>query len=190
MILIVEGSNKVGKTTFIEKLIELLEEKGIRTEIQNKRPAKNDKYEVTKEKMADITISDFINALRKSLRNIDCKYLYIFDRSYISEYIYGKKYRDYENDEVMKLDRFISEIPFVEQVFLASNYKHIEDKTEMLNYLGIQYDMMCQVMKCKSCFDVQFIEDENSVENFARAYANSIERKINDVLLKRGKLND
>ena len=98
MILIVEGSNKVGKTTFINTLANILEADGIRVEIQNKRPAKNNEYEVTKEKMADITKDDFINALRKSLANVNYNHVYIFDRSYISEYVYGKKYRGYERE--------------------------------------------------------------------------------------------
>lgn len=178
MILIVEGSNKVGKTTFINTLANILEADGIRVEIQNKRPAKNNEYEVTKEKMADITKDDFINALRKSLANVNYNNVYIFDRSYISEYVYGKKYRGYENDEVLKLDKFISEIPFVEQILLCSTYTHIEDNAKVLEYLDIQYKMMTQVMKCESTFSVQFIENENAAGNLAVAYAKRIEAKM------------
>lgn len=178
MILIVEGSNKVGKTTFINALANILEADGIRVEIQNKRPAKNNEYEVTKEKMADITKDDFINALRKSLANVNYNHVYIFDRSYISEYVYGKKYRGYENDEVLKLDKFISEIPFVEQILLCSTYTHIEDNAKVLEYLDIQYKMMTQVMKCESTFSVQFIENENAAGNLAIAYAKRIEAKM------------
>lgn len=178
MILIVEGSNKVGKTTFINALANILEADGIRVEIQNKRPAKNNEYEATKEKMADITKDDFINALRKSLANVNYNHVYIFDRSYISEYVYGKKYRGYENDEVLKLDKFISEIPFVEQILLCSTYTHIEDNAKALEYLDIQYKMMTQVMKCESTFSVQFIENENAAGNLAVAYAKRIEAKM------------
>lgn len=178
MILIVEGSNKVGKTTFINTLANILEADGIRVEIQNKRPAKNNEYEVAKEKMADITKDDFINALRKSLANVNYNHVYIFDRSYISEYVYGKKYRGYENDEVLKLDKFISEIPFVEQILLCSTYTHIEDNAKVLEYLDIQYKMMTQVMKCESTFSVQFIENENAAGNLAVAYAKRIEAKM------------
>ena len=178
MILIVEGSNKVGKTTFINALANILEADGIRVEIQNKRPAKNNEYKVTKEKMADVTKDDFINALRKSLANVNCNHVYIFDRSYISEYVYGQKYRGYENDEVLKLDKFISEIPFVEQILLCSTYTHIEDNAKALEYLDIQYKMMTQIMKCKSTFSVQFIENENAAANLAVAYAKRIEEKM------------
>lgn len=178
MILIVEGSNKVGKTTFINALANILEADGIRVEIQNKRPAKNNEYKVTKEKMADVTKDDFINALRKSLANVNCNHVYIFDRSYISEYVYGQKYRGYENDEVLKLDKFISEIPFVEQILLCSTYTHIEDNAKALEYLDIQYKMMTQIMKCKSTFSVQFIENENAATNLAVAYAKRIEEKM------------
>lgn len=178
MILIVEGSNKVGKTTFIHALANILEADGFIVELQNKRPAKNNKYEVTKEKMYEVTRDDFINALRKSLDNVKCKHVYIFDRSYISEYVYGKKYRGYENDEVLKLDKFISEIPFVEQILLCSTYTHIEDNAKVLEYMDIQYKMMTQIMKCESMFSVQFIEDENAAGNLAVAYAKRIEAKM------------
>ena len=178
MILIVEGSNKVGKTTFINKLTKILEDNEIRVECQNRRPARNNQKEITKEQMADYTINDFINALRKSLKNTGCKYVYIFDRSYISEYIYGKHFRNYENDEVMKLDQFITELPFVEQVFLISNYDHIEEEKQKLEYEKLQHDMMVQIMKCRSSFNVKFIENENDAENAAIAYAYKIRRQM------------
>lgn len=179
MILIVEGSNKVGKTTFINSLVENLNRfNNIEVEVFNDRTAIDDTKEVTKEMMYEITRDDFIKALKKSLDNANKNYICIFDRSYISEYVYGKKYRGYENDEVLKLDKFISEIPFVEQILLCSTYTHIEDNAKALEYLDIQYKMMTQVMKCVSTFSVQFIENENAAGNLAIAYAKRIVAKM------------
>lgn len=178
MILIVEGSNKVGKTTFINALANILEADGFIVEIQNKRPAKNNKYEVTKEKMYEVTRDDFIKALKKSLDNVNKNYICIFDRSYISEYVYGNIYRNYKNEDVLKLDKFIADIPFVKQLFLMSNYSHIEDNELKLKYSRIQYDMIYEVMKCKSSFTVKWIENENAAEELATAYAERIEAEM------------
>ncbi len=179
MILIVEGSNKVGKTTFINSLVEKLNRfNNIEVEIFNDRPAIDNAKEVTKEMMYKVTRDDFIKALKKSLDNVNKNYICIFDRSYISEYVYGNIYRNYKNEDVLKLDKFIADIPFVKQLFLMSNYSHIEDNELKLKYSRIQYDMIYEVMKCKSSFTVKWIENENAAEELATAYAERIEAEM------------
>lgn len=179
MILIVEGSNKVGKTTFINSLVENLNRfNNIEVEVFNDRTAIDDAKEVTKEIMYEITRDDFIKALKKSLDNANKNYICIFDRSYISEYVYGNIYRNYKNEDVLKMDKFIANIPFVKQLFLMSNYSHIEDNELRLKYSRIQYDMIYEVMKCKSSFTVKWIENENAAEDLAYGVASKIVKEI------------
>lgn len=178
MILIVEGSNKVGKTTFINSLVKNLRNSNIEVEIFNDRTAIDDKKEVTKELMYKITRDDFIKAMKKMLDNIDKNYICIFDRCYLSEYVYGKIFRGYENNEVMRLDSLIAESPFVEQVFLMSSYNNILDNELQLKYKHIQYEMLIKVMQCKSQFSVKFIENENDTYSLAANYSNYLKKKM------------
>lgn len=178
MILIVEGSNKVGKTTFINTLASNLRNSGIEVEIFNGHATEDNKKEITKEVMYKLIRDDFIKAMKKMLDNINKNYICIFDSCYLSEYVYGKTYRGYENNEVMRLDNLIAESPFIEQVFLMSNYNHITDNKAQLKYKHIQYEMLLKVMQCKSQFTVKFIEKENDVYAMAASYSSYIKKKM------------
>ena len=174
MILIVEGSNKVGKSTFIEELKNELNKRGIFYDICDKRVAINNKVKIEKEKMTEITENDFMKAIKKELLNIGKKYVYIFDRSYLTEYIYGKKYRDYENYRVLNMDKLISKLPFVKQLLLLSNYDHIVDKFKAFEYLEIEYKMLVQATKLNSKFDLRHIESLEDIKKIAFDYAEKI----------------
>lgn len=174
MILIVEGSNKVGKTTFIEKLSKELTDLGYLVKVENRRVAKN-KCEVTKDVMAEITFTDFNNALVNEVHHVTEKFVYILDRCYLSEYIYGKMYRGYENESVMKLDTFIADSPFIYQILFISNYSHIKDEEKKAEYKAIQNAFISKRNELKSYYDVCINTNEESVDEHVARFVKFIQ---------------
>lgn len=175
MILIVEGSNKVGKTTFIEKLTEKLEELDFNVFVENRRIAKN-KCDITKETMAYETIYDFNKALELEEQNEGKNFIFILDRSYLSEMIYGKLYRKYDNEALSILDTFISRTKSVCQLLITSNYNHIEEGKEKDRYMHIQEKFKDKVTKLKSYYDICRVTNSDDVDKIVERYVTIIER--------------
>ena len=166
MILIVEGSNQTGKTDFTNKLKECLENCEINVTTSN-----------FMENNTIDAIDEFIEALKNDLENKDKFNVFIFDSFYLSA-IVNKKIGF---EEFWKLDQFISEIPFVEQLFLASTFSHIEDKADNLEYQEKQYKMLMEVMKCSSVFSVEFIDSKEDVDALALNYAYKMRKQFGPI---------
>lgn len=175
MILIVEGSNKVGKTTFIEKLTTRLEKLDFDVVIEDRRIARN-KCDVTKETMAYETIYDFNKALELEERNEDKNFIFILDRSYLSEMIYGKLYRKYDNEALSILDTFISRTRSVCQLLITSNYNHIEEGKQKDRYMYIQEKFKSKVTELKSYYDICRVTNAKDVDKIVERYVTIIER--------------
>lgn len=116
MLIIVEGSNKVGKSTMISKLVKMhnvhsVYNRGIMDLMVDKEK------ESVISAMAMLSVVNSIGG-----QNV------IFDRFHLSEYIYGVRNRGYENKAMFQVvDKELSEMEDVLLIVLTSDYKHIED---------------------------------------------------------------
>lgn len=90
MIIIVEGIDRVGKTTLCKKLSKKF----------NIQIFKNEKF-LGKYIGADTEI-ELINEIINFVKTLNVNV--IFDRLHLSEYVYGKMERDYENETVFDLE--------------------------------------------------------------------------------------
>ena len=132
-ILIVEGSNKVGKSTLIEAIRQVCEYKGFPYYIMKRRVAKNDKSDVTPEQMYEVALEDLKEALLHEAKGE----LVIFDRFHISEFVYGYTYRNYFNTYMLKVNKILKCIG-AKIIFVKSGYDHIENVEDRLKFERIQ----------------------------------------------------
>ena len=116
MLIIVEGSNKVGKSTIINKLAKLHNVSTIynRNILKEMVDPKQEAY------ISAIAMLDVIKSVSKT-QNI------ILDRFHLSEYVYGYLKRGYDNSELFrKIDTEISNMDCL-LVLVTSDYKHLEE---------------------------------------------------------------
>lgn len=141
MIYIVEGSNRVGKTTYIKQKI-----KNDDIYIRNRyvldymKDYKHDSF------ISSLSMIDFIKEL--SNKNFD---VYI-DRFHISEIVYGKINRNYSNTDMLIVDDILSKINNLKLVFITSNYYHlakINEESKLALYTTIQGEFENIIKKSK-----------------------------------------
>ena len=136
MIYIVEGSNKVGKTTGIEQIL--------KRDDSRKKITINNRYvnDMMEDRRHDSAISaysmlDFI----KELSIVEDLDVYI-DRFHLSELVYGKLNRKYTNHSMYTIDEHLSKINNLKLVLITCNdYSHVEDKMKVSEYLEVQTNM-------------------------------------------------
>lgn len=134
-ILVVEGANKVGKSTFIEALKKVCEYKEIPLHLVSRRVAKNAEVEVTPEQMYKVAMEDINEALEFDAKG----YLVVFDRFHISELVYGKVYRDYHNGYMWTVNRILTAVD-AKILLLLSSYEHLTDANEKLRLKSLQQE--------------------------------------------------
>lgn len=149
MIYIIEGSNKVGKTT------------GLAFRKSNNEIVINNRY--INNLMEDRKNESFISALSMlefmvALNNI--KFNVFIDRYHLSEIVYGKMFRNYTNDNMYALDRELQSIfgNDIALVLVKSDYHHITND-EKNDLIKIQEKFMEEF--AKSNISKKYIIDSN-----------------------------
>ena len=129
MILIVEGSNRAGTTTLISHLVEHMKEHNIPVMSYRKRYAIDD--EVDDETTFDSVMKATNQRMLAEVNLLTCidenfpEPIYIFDRFYLSELIYGRYYRGYNNLEMLQIERILRDAG-AKLLFVTSKYEHIK----------------------------------------------------------------
>lgn len=129
MIIIVEGSNRVGKTTLINEIRKQKEN----LFVINRRPMKNIQNKKYVHNIIDIVTLDMI----RSIKLENPKNIIVLDRFHLSEIVYGIVDRHYYNREEWFLEEELNDMN-ARLVFLHSNYNHIESQIAKARYEQIQ----------------------------------------------------
>ena len=112
--------------------------------------------EENKADMVSLSMLDFIEELSK--KDFD---VYL-DRFHISEIVYGRLFRNYDNDEMSNIiDDKLSKIKNLKLIFITSDYYHldkIKEKEKLNEYLSIQNMFRKEIMKSK-------IKDKEIINN-------------------------
>lgn len=178
MILIVEGSNKVGKTTFINALIEFERNNGEKVFLYNKRYLKNTErvsgcFEVSDKDEASIRMLAEINMLT-ALNQQFPEMLIILDRFHLSELVYGKFYRGYVNASMFVIDDILSKQDASLLLLQSHEYEHADrlniSDSDIKKYKEIQDEMklvFC-TLKMKKCTFVA--KNEKELKNLATKF--------------------
>lgn len=168
MIIIVEGIDRVGKTTLCNKLSEEL---GIKI-FKRTNFMELKEYDNKNETDKMIQIANVVNELDENI---------IFDRLYFSDFVYGTIERNYNSFEASnnftKIDKFISELNNVFLIYILpvdikwSSREHGKDLSK---------------------YDELFYEKfkESKIKNKYRCTYNSINGAVNFVKANEGKSND
>ena len=137
MILIVDGSNRVGKST----LIKVIHEEFPNSVVFNERYVTN-KVGHTSEVEMSSYFDGFTSALL-AMEKENPEVLYILDRYHITELVYGQFFRNYNNTHMLDIDVVMKEVG-AKMLFLYSDYDHIEDAEKKQEYKDIQtYFKVC-----------------------------------------------
>ena len=165
MIIIVEGIDRVGKTTLCNKIKEELKIKSFERTNFMKLSEFDNKNETDKM----IQIVNVVNTLNENI---------LFDRLYFSDYVYGTIERNYDSFEALKnfrtIDNFISEMDDVFLIYVLpvdikwSSRKHGKDLSK--------YDKM---------FYNKF--KESKIKNKYRCTYNSINEAVSFIKANKGK---
>lgn len=128
MIVIIEGPNRVGKSTQIANLKNYYESKGMRVHVIHYEhihldPTRTYTPEAMKD-MATVRYDDMLKLANEFAK--DPMSVIIFDRAHLGECVYGPKYRDYSGEYVFDLEKKYPE-------FLQNAYEFVFiDKPENL----------------------------------------------------------
>ena len=138
MILIIEGSNKAGKSTLINEL-----KKFHGVHARNSRILNND---TNKDFCSSINM-ELMNArmeaevqMLEDLEDLISEDVLIFDRFHLTEYVYGFKFRGYTNTKMIEFDKRLADLN-AKLILMRSDYEHIENPTEAAQYIDIQNKM-------------------------------------------------
>ena len=102
MVLIVEGSRKTGKTTFIGELNKFTVNGGHKVIPIRDRKLQN--LNVNQEQANYISCTQLLAAVRSIEEALGKETLIVFDRFHISELVFGEKLRGYQNLGMYKID--------------------------------------------------------------------------------------
>ena len=133
MIVILEGSNRSGKSTFAEKLKEEANRKGLKCFVYRKRMSEQNEFDTDQNKMFEFMMNMLAEILIESTKND----LVIVDRFHVTEKIYGKIFRGYDNEFIKFLDKLLS-VCQAKIIYVFSEYNHINDISKKLEYEKIQ----------------------------------------------------
>lgn len=131
MILIVDGSNKVGKSTLIAEIHSLVCD----SIVFDERYVRNTEGHIDESEMSSY-FDGFTSALL-AMEKANPQILYILDRYHLSELTYGQVFRNYNNLHMFKIDQIMKEVG-AKLLFLYSDYEHIEDEEKKQEYKTIQ----------------------------------------------------
>lgn len=186
MILIVEGSNKVGKTTLINSIMADNED----AIYIRQRPMTDIGFNGKKvdnlslkekasliEKVA-IIMQSYVELLTSI--NRQSGKLYIIDRFHLTELAYGQYYRGYYNNNMYFIDYLLNNIQ-AKMVLVKSDYTHLNsaeyDYDTVCKYSRLQ-QMLAEEYKSSKLDKIQVKYEPENVE--------AIKKEINE-LLKRSK---
>ena len=133
MILIVEGANRAGKSTMIGMLQKLAENSGVEFILYNARINNNEHAGITPEGMYAYAKSVISDLLKEDTN----EKLIVFDRFYISEFVYGEAFRGYTNMHMLKVDGFL-DLMDAKILYMKSDFEHGEDRHKALEYEALQ----------------------------------------------------
>lgn len=129
MIIVVEGSNRVGKSTIIKKLAKMhnvstIYNRDIRSEMKD---CEQEGY------ISALAMLDALEATSDSA-NV------ILDRFHLSEFVYGLKYRSYLSERMLSvIDKRLADMGAL-LILVTSDYKHLQNESEdkIQEYMSIQ----------------------------------------------------
>lgn len=170
-ILVIEGSNKVGKTTFISVLKKQLQIKGYDCYMMNERIARNAEVEVTAKRMYFKALDDICTAAKLAKEG---KFV-IFDRFHLSELVYGKFYRGYTNSDMARIHMMLGALE-AEILLMLSDYWHIKNAEEKKKLFNIQEEFIKQalVLNDKEIMEVERIKLENTEGEYLEKVAKDV----------------
>lgn len=132
MILIVEGSNRTGKSTVIKEINKRVPH----CVIFDKRYVTNSTGHTNQEEMSAY-IDGYVSSLL-TMEQLHPEILYILDRFHLSELVYGVYYRNYVNEHMLKVvDKKLANAG-AKLVLMTSDYDHITSEKSALLYESIQ----------------------------------------------------
>lgn len=141
MILIVEGIDRVGKSTFIEKLIKQLDFVQFKPIQKHKR---DKKYTMKLETGKCYASLEGLRLLNNFGINV------VVDRFHISEFVYGLADRRYTNYDMFNIDKLLGEmgtkiVLFKPENLEQSSIEHGKD----LTFHSALFKQFCSSSKCK-----------------------------------------
>ena len=143
MILVVEGSNKVGKSSFIKYLKENFEKySGKKVIVYRNRFSQNvlnHFAENTKERNYILMLGE-LNAVLSLSKQLDDTII-IFDRFHLSELVYGLYYRNYISFDMAKIDEQLAE-EGAKLILFVSNYDHIDSCSIVDEFRTLQENLV------------------------------------------------
>lgn len=165
MILIVDGSNRVGKST----LIKVIHEEFPNSVVFNERYVKNKEGHTSEVEMSSY-FDGFTSALL-SMEKENPEVLYILDRYHITELVYGQIFRNYNNIHMLDIDAMMVNAG-AKMLFLYSDYEHIDDLEKKQEYKDIQtYFKVClngsEMDRQSYRFTKEIIESQEAMHIYA-----------------------
>ncbi len=151
MLLIIEGANKVGKTT----LINAIKTKYKNVFVINNRTGKN----VEDKKTVNYLIGLATISIIKSILGENTENIVIFDRFHLSELVYGRIERNYINEGMYELDEQLYELN-AKLVLLVSGYNHINDEDKKEKYAKLQMGFIEEYLKSKLKKTILTLDEE------------------------------
>lgn len=136
MLVIIEGSNKTGKTTGCMEIVK----------------KRKDIFYINNRYVLDLMVDKIYTDVRKKeaylsslsmlslldeLDKLEDK-IYLLDRFHLSELVYGKVERNYENEYMYKIDDELSKFKNIKLILLTSKYNYVEDNIELKKLCEIQ----------------------------------------------------
>jgi nicotinamide riboside kinase len=138
MILVVEGANKVGKSTIINNLKLIYGEENVINVYE--RQEHNEILQRGRKMFKYVNFAVGLSNIRylEILEKMDPTKLYILDRFHLTELVYGEFYRRYNAfDTFVELDTLLSKANA--KLFLVqSKFNHIKDIDEIVRLTAIQ----------------------------------------------------
>ena len=159
MILIVEGANRAGKSTMIGMLQKLAENSGVEFELYNGRINNNEHVGTTPEGMYAYAKSVISDLLKEDTN----EKLIVFDRFYISEFVYGEAFRGYTNMHMLKIENLLR-VMDAKTLYMKSNFKHVEDRHKALEYEALQNRFNEAFAKHFMCENVKIVSFDRRAE--------------------------
>lgn len=168
MIYILEGSNRVGKTSGINKILETKNENKNKWNVVNNRYVLDEFDDNPKKQsyISSISMLGFIELIAK-----DKNMHWFIDRFHLSELVYGKNIRGYENEYMFDIDEKLSNIKGVHLILIVSDFDYLyDDKSidrEKINeYIKYQNEFIKYFMQSK-IKDKHIYTRNDFIEKFA-----------------------
>lgn len=152
MIIIVEGIDRVGKTTLINRIVEECGFKKFDFIEKYKKDHKleNDFTEIVETEKMYMMLSGLM-LLSKMNANI------IVDRFHLSEFVYGKINRNYENIECIKIDKILANMGVLLIYMRPTNLdkSSMEHGNDLGEHLALFNEILgyTQINKIEGCYD-------------------------------------